>query len=60
MEQTIVEFCRFARESGIAAGVKESLEAVRAANAVGIDRPGKFQIRAASGNLLDKSRLGHL
>lgn len=48
MEQTIVEFCRFARESGIATGIKESLEAVRAANAVGIeDRENfKFALRA--------------
>lgn len=36
MEQKIVEFCRFARASGIAAGVKETLDAVRAASAVGI------------------------
>ncbi len=48
LEQTIVEFCRFARASGITAGVKESLEAVRAANAVGItDRQNlKFALRA--------------
>lgn len=36
VEQKIVEFCRFARASGIAAGVKETLDAVRAASAVGI------------------------
>ncbi len=48
LEQTIVEFCRFARASGIAAGVKESLEAVRAASAVGIDdrQNLKFALRA--------------
>jgi uncharacterized protein with von Willebrand factor type A (vWA) domain len=48
LEQTIVEFCRFARANGIAAGVKESLEAVRATNAVGIaDRQNlKFALRA--------------
>lgn len=48
LEQTIVEFCRFARTNGIAAGVKESLEAVRAACAVGIaDRQNlKFALRA--------------
>jgi uncharacterized protein with von Willebrand factor type A (vWA) domain len=36
LERTIVEFCRFARANGISAGVKESLEAVRATSAVGI------------------------
>src|SRR5712672_1817154 len=48
LEQTIVEFCRFARASGIAAGVKESLGAVRAASVVGIaDRQNlKFALRA--------------
>ena len=48
LEQTIVEFCRFARASGIASGVKESLEALRAASAVGIaDRQSlKFALRA--------------
>lgn len=48
LEQTIVEFCRFARANGIASGVKESLEAVRAASAVGIeDRQSlKFALRA--------------
>ena len=48
MDQTIVEFCRFARASGIAAGVKESLEAVRAASVIGIaDRQNlKFALRA--------------
>src|SRR5579864_1647433 len=48
LEQAIVEFCRFARASGIAAGVKESLEAVRAASAVGIEKRQnlKFALRA--------------
>lgn len=48
LEQTIVEFCRFARASGIAAGVKESLEAVRAASAVGVENRQnlKFAMRA--------------
>ncbi len=48
LEQTIVEFCRFARANGIAAGVKESLEAVRAASAVGIENRQnlKFALRA--------------
>jgi uncharacterized protein with von Willebrand factor type A (vWA) domain len=48
LEQVIVEFCRFARASGIASGVKESLEAVRAASVIGIaDRQNfKFALRA--------------
>ena len=48
LEQTIVEFCRFARASGSTAGVKESLEAVRAAGAVGIENRQnlKFALRA--------------
>jgi len=48
LEQRIVEFCRFARASGIAAGVKETLDAVRAASAVGIaNRQNvKFALRA--------------
>jgi uncharacterized protein len=32
----IVEFCRFARESGLSAGVKESVDALDAARAVGV------------------------
>jgi uncharacterized protein with von Willebrand factor type A (vWA) domain len=36
IEQTIIEFCRFARESGLPTGVKESLDALRASGAVGI------------------------
>ena len=48
LEQRIVEFCHFARASGIAAGVKETLDAVRAASAVGIaNRQNvKFALRA--------------
>src|SRR6476646_3151321 len=48
LEQRIVEFCRFARASGIAAGVKETLDSVRAASAVGIaNRQNvKFALRA--------------
>ena len=48
LERMIVEFCRFARGSGIAAGVKESLESVRAASAVGIENRQnlKFALRA--------------
>ena len=36
IERAIIEFCRFARESGLGTGVKESLDALRAAGAVGI------------------------
>ena len=36
IERAILEFCRFARECGLPAGVKESLDALRAADAVGI------------------------
>jgi uncharacterized protein len=48
VEQTIVEFCRFACENGISAGVKESLDALRAARAVGIANREdlKFALRA--------------
>ena len=48
MEQTIVEFCRFARERGLPAGVKESLDALRAAEAVGVGERQKlkFAMRA--------------
>jgi len=48
LEQTIVEFCRFARASGIDSGVKESLEAVRATSAIGIENRQnlRFALRA--------------
>ena len=48
LEATIVEFCRFARECGLAVGVKESLDALRAARAVGIAERErlKFALRA--------------
>jgi uncharacterized protein len=48
LEQAILEFCRFARANGIAAGVKEGLDALRAAEAIGIaDREHlKFALRA--------------
>jgi uncharacterized protein len=47
-EQRLVEFCRFARSGGIAAGVKETLDALQAASAVGIsDRENlRFALRA--------------
>ena len=48
LEGSIVEFCRFAREYGLAVGVKESLDALRAASAVGIAERErlKFALRA--------------
>jgi hypothetical protein len=48
LERAIVEFCRFARERGLPAGVKESLDALRAAEAVGVDdrQKLKFAMRA--------------
>lgn len=48
LEQTIVEFCRFARASGIASGVKESLESLRAASLIGVENRQnlKFALRA--------------
>lgn len=48
LARTIVEFCRFACENGISAGVKESLDALRAARAVGIAKQEdlKFALRA--------------
>jgi hypothetical protein len=36
IERSIIEFCRFVREYGLGTGVKESLDALRAAGAVGI------------------------
>jgi uncharacterized protein len=48
LEKTIVEFCRFARASGIASGVKESLESLRAASLIGVENRQnfKFALRA--------------
>ena len=48
LERSIIEFCRFARENGLPAGVKEGLDALRAARAVGIaERENlKFGLRA--------------
>jgi uncharacterized protein len=36
VERAIIEFCRFARQSGLPTGVKESLDALRAAGTVGV------------------------
>jgi uncharacterized protein len=48
IERTIIEFCRFARENGLSSGVKEGLDALRAAGSVGIaDREKlKYALRA--------------
>ncbi len=48
LERSIIEFCRFARENGLPAGVKEDLDALRAARAVGIAERErlKFALRA--------------
>ena len=48
LERSIIEFCRFARENGLPAGVKEGLDALRAARAVGIAERAslKFALRA--------------
>jgi uncharacterized protein with von Willebrand factor type A (vWA) domain len=48
LERSIIEFCRFARAHGLPAGVKEGLDALRAARAVGIaERDNlKFGLRA--------------
>ncbi|HLK53855.1 MAG TPA: VWA domain-containing protein [Candidatus Angelobacter sp.] len=43
LQRIIVEFCRFARECGLPAGVKESLDALRAAEAVGIAEREKLK-----------------
>jgi hypothetical protein len=43
VQQIIVEFCRFARDCGLPAGVKESLDALRAAEAVGIGERDKLK-----------------
>jgi uncharacterized protein len=43
VQQIIVEFCRFARECGLPAGLKESLDALRAAEAVGIAEREKLK-----------------
>jgi uncharacterized protein len=48
LERAITEFCRYARMCGIPAGVKESLDALRAAEAVGVAEREqlKFALRA--------------
>lgn len=43
LKRAITEFCRYARESGIPAGVKESLDALLAAEAIGITEPERFK-----------------
>jgi hypothetical protein len=43
IDQAVVEFCRFARRNGLIVGVKESLDALRAAEAIGITDPERFK-----------------
>ncbi|HEY6352192.1 MAG TPA: VWA domain-containing protein [Candidatus Angelobacter sp.] len=49
MSEAIVEFCRFVRENGLSGGVKETLAALEAVDAVGLRDRGifKFALRAA-------------
>src|SRR5215467_14413798 len=49
ISQSIVEFCRFARENGLSGGINETLAALEAVNAAGLaDREiFKFALRAA-------------
>ena len=43
IDQAIVEFCRFARANGLVVGVKESLDSLRAIEAIGITEPERFK-----------------
>ncbi|HZU32247.1 MAG TPA: VWA domain-containing protein [Candidatus Angelobacter sp.] len=43
IDQAIVEFCRFARANGLIVGVKERLDALRSAEAIGITDPERFK-----------------
>jgi len=43
IDQAIVEFCHFARANGLVVGVKESLDSLRAAEAIGITEPERFK-----------------
>ena len=54
----IVEFCRFCRESGLSAGVKESVDALDAARAVGVGDREIFEGRVARRALLQQRRMG--
>jgi uncharacterized protein len=48
VSRTIVEFCRFTREKGISSGVQETLGALQAAEAIGVENEGelKFGLRS--------------
>jgi uncharacterized protein with von Willebrand factor type A (vWA) domain len=54
LAEVIVEFCRFARASGISAGVKESVAALEAARAVGVR--DKHSLKAALRAVLCSSK----
>ena len=56
LELSIIEFCRFARESGLPAGVKEGLDALRAASAVGV--AGRENLKFALRAVLCSSKAG--
>lgn len=43
IDQAIVEFCHFARANGLVVGVKESLDSLRAAEAIGVTEPERFK-----------------
>ena len=43
IDQAIVEFCHFARANGLVVGVQESLDSLRAAEAIGITEPERFK-----------------
>jgi len=42
IEGAIVEFCRFARENGFNAGVRETMDALESVYHVGLDDPSAF------------------
>ncbi|HET9167169.1 MAG TPA: VWA containing CoxE family protein, partial [Candidatus Angelobacter sp.] len=43
IDQAIVEFCHFARANGLLVSVQESLDSLRAAEAIGIAEPERFK-----------------
>ena len=49
LSQNIIQFCRFARENGLSGGVKETLMALEAVDAVGLENREifKFALRAS-------------
>lgn len=44
LDRTIIEFCRYGRESGLPASVKESLAALEAVRAVGVEDKEAFKV----------------